>query len=102
MHDFAASALAASPRLPLAMLERLFDALPDVVFFAKDAEGRYTHANQTLLDRLRLTKRAQLVGRRSRGRRPARAAPVPEPRARLVPHAQVRVARARPRGQPAA
>src|SRR6201996_5632647 len=53
------------PRLPLAMLKRLFDALPDVVFFAKDAEGRYTHANQTLLDRLRLAKRAQLVGRRT-------------------------------------
>jgi len=53
------------PRLPLALLERLFDTLPDVVFFAKDAEGRYTHANQTLLDRLRLTKRAQLVGRRA-------------------------------------
>ena len=35
------------------------------MFFAKDAEGRYTHANQTLVDRLRLTKRAQLVGRRT-------------------------------------
>jgi AraC-like DNA-binding protein len=51
------------PRLPLPLLERLFDALPDVVFFAKDAAGRYTHANQTLVDRLRLTKRAQLLGR---------------------------------------
>ena len=59
------AALSAGPRLPLGLLERLFDALPDVVFFAKDAEGRYTHANQTLLDRLRLTKRAQLVGRRT-------------------------------------
>jgi AraC-like DNA-binding protein len=57
--------LAAGPRLPLPLLERLFDTLPDVVFFAKDVEGRYTHANQTLLDRLRLTKRAQLVGRRA-------------------------------------
>ena len=51
--------------LPLALLERLFDALPDVVFFAKDSAGRYTHANQTLLDRLRLTRRAQLIGRRT-------------------------------------
>ena len=51
--------------LPLPLLERLFDALPDVVFFAKDAGGRYTHANQTLLDRLRLAKRAQLIGRRT-------------------------------------
>ncbi len=56
---------AIDPALPLPLLERLFDALPDVVFFAKDRGGRYTHANQTLLDRLRLTKRAQLVGRRS-------------------------------------
>ena len=63
--DTALAALAAAPRLPLGLLERLFDALPDVVFFAKDAEGRYTHANQTLLDRLRLTKRAQLLGRRT-------------------------------------
>jgi AraC-like DNA-binding protein len=47
------------------LLERLFDSLPDVVFFAKDTAGRYTHGNQTLLDRLRLTKRAQLIGRRS-------------------------------------
>jgi len=52
-------------RLPLALLERLFDALPDVVFFAKDTQGRYTHANQTLLERLRLTKRAQLMVRRT-------------------------------------
>jgi len=51
--------------LPLPLLERLFDALPDVVFFAKDNVGRYTHANQTLLDRLRLANRAQLVGRRA-------------------------------------
>lgn len=56
---------AALPALPLPLLERLFDALPDVVFFAKDTEGRYTHANQTLVDRLRLTKRAQLIGRRA-------------------------------------
>jgi AraC-like DNA-binding protein len=63
--DPALAALSGAPRLPLALLERLFDTLPDVVFFAKDAQGRYTHANQTLLDRLRLTKLAQLVGRRT-------------------------------------
>jgi AraC-like DNA-binding protein len=51
--------------LPLELLERLFDTLADVVFFAKDARGRYTHGNQTLLDRLRLAGRAQLVGRRA-------------------------------------
>ena len=66
MHDDPALAtLAAAPRLPLTLVERLFDALPDVVFFAKDTAGRYTHGNQTLLERLRLTKRAQLIGRRT-------------------------------------
>ena len=53
----------ALPDLPLELLEKLFDTFPDVVFFAKDIEGRYTHANQTLLDRLHLAGRAQLVGR---------------------------------------
>jgi AraC-like DNA-binding protein len=52
-------------RLPLGLMERLFDTLPDVVFFAKDRRGRYTHANQTLLDRLRMTSRAQIVGKRA-------------------------------------
>src|ERR1700748_2693902 len=58
-------ASAAIPRLPLPLLERLFDALPDVVFFAKDTDGRYTYGNQTLLDRLRLEKRAQRGRRRT-------------------------------------
>jgi AraC-like DNA-binding protein len=63
MNDFARHGLPLSDRhLPLTLMERLFDTLPDVVFFAKDRRGRYTHANQTLLDRLRLTSRAQLVG----------------------------------------
>ena len=46
-------------------LERqaLFDALPDVVFFLKDAHGRYTHANLTLVHRLGLARREDLVGR---------------------------------------
>ncbi|MEO5688405.1 MAG: AraC family transcriptional regulator [Burkholderiaceae bacterium] len=66
MHtDSALDVVSGTPRLPLALLERLFDTLTDVVFFAKDTQGRYTHANQTLLDRLRLTRRAQLLGRRT-------------------------------------
>jgi len=54
------------PRLtiPAGDLEALFDALPDVVFFVKDTEGRYTHANLTLLARLGLKRRQQIVGRR--------------------------------------
>lgn len=31
--------------------EVLFDLLPDVVFFLKDTEGRYTSVNQTLAQR---------------------------------------------------
>jgi AraC-like DNA-binding protein len=43
-------------------LERLFDALPDVVFFVKDEEGRYTHANVTLIRRLGCKHREQVIG----------------------------------------
>ena len=43
-------------------LESLFDALPDVVFFVKDTAGRYTHANLTLVRRLGLKRRAQVIG----------------------------------------
>ncbi len=41
----------------------LFDALPDVVFFVKDTFGRYTHANLTLVRRLGLDDRGDLIGR---------------------------------------
>ena len=61
----ASTGLLPDRRLPLDLLERLFDTLPDVVFFAKDRRGRYTHGNQTLVDRLRLPSRAQLIGRRA-------------------------------------
>ena len=41
----------------------LFDHLPDVVFFCKDAQGRYTHANRTLLHRLGLPHLDALRGK---------------------------------------
>ena len=44
-------------------LEALFDALPDVVFFVKDSQGRYTHANLTLVRRLGLKQRSDVIGR---------------------------------------
>jgi AraC-like DNA-binding protein len=44
-------------------LEPLFDALPDVVFFVKDAAGRYTHANLTLVRRLGLKHRRDVIGK---------------------------------------
>lgn len=50
-------------QIPLALAVSLFDRLPDVVFFAKDAAGRYTHANRTLAARLGLSNREHLIGR---------------------------------------
>jgi AraC-like DNA-binding protein len=49
--------------IPADELESLFDVLPDVVFFVKDVAGRYTHANLTLVRRLGLKRRAQVIGR---------------------------------------
>ncbi|MES2311749.1 MAG: PAS domain-containing protein, partial [Pseudomonadota bacterium] len=43
-------------------LQVLFDALPDVVFFVKDHAGRYTHANLTLVRRLGLKRREEVIG----------------------------------------
>ena len=54
---------APSIRVDADVLQALFDALPDVVFFLKDAHGRYTHANLTLVRRLGLARREDLVGR---------------------------------------
>ncbi|WP_022974538.1 AraC family transcriptional regulator [Xanthomonas maliensis] len=45
-------------------LEALFDAVPDVLFFVKDRQGRYTHVNQTMLRRLGLKSRKELIGKR--------------------------------------
>ena len=39
-------------RVEPADIEALFDAIPDVLFFIKDRQGRYTHVNQTMLRRL--------------------------------------------------
>jgi AraC-like DNA-binding protein len=43
--------------------QALFDRLPDVVYFSKDAEGRYIHANLTLLQRLGLANLKALKGK---------------------------------------
>ena len=45
------------------VLVRMFDPLPDVVFFIKDTECRYTHVNQTLMQRLAKKSREEIVGR---------------------------------------
>lgn len=43
--------------------EPLFDALPDVVFFVKDAQGRYVVVNRTLVQRCGCKSKAELIGR---------------------------------------
>ena len=44
-------------------VQHLFDALPDTVFFVKDRQGRYTHCNLTLVQRLGKKKRGEVIGR---------------------------------------
>ena len=46
------------------VVEALFDALPDVVFFLKDVTGRYVVVNRTLADRCAGGDKARLLGRR--------------------------------------
>lgn len=53
----------ASVRIDAGLMQTLCDALPDVVFFVKDAAGRYTHANLTLVRRLGLKRREDVIGR---------------------------------------
>lgn len=43
--------------------QALFDRLPDVVYFRKDTQGRYVHANQTLLLRLGLSQLSEITGK---------------------------------------
>ena len=50
-------------QLSLDELQDIFDALPDVVFFIKDRDCRYTHVNTTLVKRLGVKSRDELVGR---------------------------------------
>ncbi|MBP7677957.1 MAG: AraC family transcriptional regulator [Thermoanaerobaculia bacterium] len=49
----------------------LLDSLPDVVFFSKDAEGRYRAANDTLARRLGKRAKRDLLGRTARDLFPA-------------------------------
>ncbi|MBO9661342.1 MAG: AraC family transcriptional regulator [Dokdonella sp.] len=44
-------------------VQHLFDALGDTVFFVKDEEGRYTHCNLTLVQRLGRKRRSDVIGR---------------------------------------
>jgi len=46
------------------LLEELFDHTPDIAFFIKDAAGRYTTVNNSLVERHGLQGKAQMLGRR--------------------------------------
>ena len=44
-------------------VDRLFDGVPDIVFFVKDAQGRYMAVNDTLASRCGLSDKDQALGR---------------------------------------
>ena len=44
-------------------LQNIFDAIPDVVFFIKDRGFRYTHVNNTMVKRLGMKSREDLIGK---------------------------------------
>ena len=46
------------------MVEALLDHVPDTVFFVKDAAGRYTAVNTSLVERCGLRDKSELIGRR--------------------------------------
>lgn len=50
-------------QLDPAVIQTLFDGLPDVVFFVKDTQGCYSHANLTMVRRLGLKRREDVIGR---------------------------------------
>jgi PAS domain S-box-containing protein len=47
----------------LAIIEQLFDHVPDTAFFVKDARGCYVAVNQSLVERCGLREKQDLVGR---------------------------------------
>ena len=53
-----------APPVNVALLESLFDQAPDVVFFIKDATGRYLVVNRSLVERHGLRHKSQVLGKR--------------------------------------
>ena len=47
----------------LAIIEQLFDHVPDTAFFIKDARGRYLAVNQSLVERCGCRDKKELLGR---------------------------------------
>lgn len=52
--------------LPLEAVTELFECVPEVAFFAKDRLGRYTAVNRSLLQRVGLKRREDLLGKNVR------------------------------------
>ena len=52
------------PLVEASVLENLFDQVPDVAFFMKDAAGRYTAVNASLVARHGLREKSQVIGKR--------------------------------------
>ena len=49
--------------MEVALVEHIFDHVPEIVFFMKDLQGRYVAVNQSLVDRCGLKEKQQLLGR---------------------------------------
>src|SRR5438445_1229479 len=49
--------------LDLALLEQIFDRLPNVLFYVKDKDARYLLVNSTLVERSALSSKAETIGR---------------------------------------
>ena len=60
----------------LALVAPLFDTIPGVVFFVKDAQARYALVNQTLVQRCGFKEKSQIVGLTAEEVFPARFGPL--------------------------
>ena len=56
--------LRTSHAVDVAVLEQMFDFVPDTAFFVKDREGRYLAVNKSLIERHGLQRKDQAIGRR--------------------------------------
>ena len=56
--------ISASIPLDFEIIELLFDQMSDVVFFLKDAEGRYVSVNSAFVERHGLKSKSQVLGKR--------------------------------------
>jgi PAS domain S-box-containing protein len=62
LHGIGACPIFSTPIAAEAM-EAVWDAIPDVVFFVKDTGGRYIHVNLTLVRRVGMKRREEVIGR---------------------------------------